>query len=58
MNTVEKAALLRNRDAIVQSVDFTYVREKLVAYGVLTVHQAEDVNCEVSFKYQFSIRDL
>ncbi|XP_046440097.1 apoptotic protease-activating factor 1-like isoform X2 [Daphnia pulex] len=46
MNTVEKAALLRNRDAIVQSVDFTYVREKLVAYGVLTVHQAEDVNCE------------
>ena len=49
MNTVEKAALLRNRDAIVQNVDFTYIREKLVAYGVLTVEEVEDVNCEVSF---------
>ena len=58
MNTVEKAALLRNRDAIVQSVDFTYIREKLVAYGVLNVQQAEDVNCEVSFKSVIFILDL
>lgn len=48
MNTVEKAALLRNRDAIVQNVEFTYIKEKLVAYGVLNVQEVEDVDCEVS----------
>ena len=58
MNTVEKAALLRNRDAIVQNVDFTYIREKLVAYGVLTVEQVEDVNCEVSFLNTFCMFGL
>lgn len=48
MNTVEKAALLRNRDAIVQNVDFTYIKDKLLAYGVLNTEELEDVDCEVS----------
>lgn len=47
MNTVEKAALLRNRDAIVQNVEFNYIKEKLVAYGVLSVQEVQDVDCEV-----------
>lgn len=47
MNTVEKAALLRNRDAIVQNVDFTYIKDKLLAYGVLNLQELEDVDCEV-----------
>lgn len=46
MNTVEKAALLRNRDAIVQNVEFNYIKEKLVAYGVLSVQAVQDVDCE------------
>ena len=48
MNTVEKAALLRNRDAIVQNVDFTYIKDQLLTYGVINAEQLEDVDCEVS----------
>ena len=48
MNTVEKTALLRNRDAIVQNVDFTYIKDQLLTYGVINAEQLEDVDCEVS----------
>lgn len=51
MNTVEKAALLRNRDEIVQYVDFLYIKDKLLAYGVLNLQQLEDVDCEVTILF-------
>ena len=47
MNTVEIAALLRNRDAIVQNVDFAYIKDKLLAFGVLDMEQFEVVDCQV-----------
>lgn len=48
MNTVEKASLLRNRDEIVKNVDFMYIKDKLLAYGVVSSQDLEDIDCEVS----------
>jgi len=48
MNSVEEAALLVHRDAIVQNVDFVYIKDKLLAYEVLNIDDIEDIDCQVS----------
>ena len=50
MNTVEKTALLVHREAIVQNVEFSYVKDKLLAYKVINVESLEIIECEVSTK--------
>ena len=49
MNTVEKTALVLHRDAIVQNVDFVYIKDKLIAYKVIDLEDLETIECEVSY---------
>ena len=48
MNTIERAALLVHRDTIVQSVDLVYIKEKLIAYGIINNEELEEIDYEVS----------
>lgn len=57
MNSVERTALLRHRDMIVDSVDLTYLKEKLIAYDVLNSEELEEIDYEVLtfFSFPFSL---
>lgn len=50
MNYFEKLALIIHRDAIVQNVDFVYIKDKLLAYEILNTEALEEIDCEVSHK--------
>ncbi len=46
MNSVERTALLFHRDTIVQNVDLAYIKEKLLAYGILNHEELEEIDYE------------
>ena len=48
MNPVQRTALLNLRNKIVDSVDFNYIKEKLVAYGILNHEELEEIDYEVN----------
>lgn len=56
MNTVEKAALKLHKEAIVDNVDFVYIKDKLLAYKVINLDELETIECEVSCKFIIAIR--
>ena len=48
MNAVERTALLVHRDTIVQSVDLVYIKDSLIANGVINNEEMEEIDYEVN----------
>jgi len=48
MNAVERSALLMHRDTIVQSVDLEYIKDTLIAKGVINNEEMEEIDYEVN----------
>lgn len=56
MNTIERASLLINREVLVSNVEFAYIKDKLLAYGLLHSESLEYIENEVIYlpsKYIF-----
>ena len=48
MNAVERTALLRHRDSIVQCVDLLYIKDILISTKVINNEEWEEIDYEVN----------
>lgn len=47
MNTIERTSLLLNREELVFTVGFDYIKDNLLAYGLLQCESLEDIENQV-----------